>query len=88
MADLVYYTNDGQYVSAIQCPAGCDHHTPPDGICVGCQPFPTAARCDTCRLRGPIPTVTTTIAPGLMNDDPTTQIIVNPGGHEPPGRNA
>lgn len=82
---VIFVELAGTTYSVIQC-ANCDHRTPANETCPMCQPNPTEARCLACFLRGPIPT-TTTIAPGLANDDPlgTTTITVNPGGNCPPG---
>jgi len=93
LMDLVYYNGiGGDSLSAINCPL-CDHRTPFNATCPTCQPNPTVTRCDTCRIRGPIPTVTTTIAPGQVNDPPggpTTETIVTSasGKNQPPGHNA
>jgi hypothetical protein len=93
MADLIYYTNGGENVSAINCPAGCNHTTPRGVVCLGCQEFPTAARCDTCRIRVDTPATTITIAPGQINDPPggpTPMTIVSSasGKNQPPGHNS
>jgi hypothetical protein len=88
----IYYVGvDGVSYAAINCPAGCEHRTAPGAYCGGCQVDPSRYRCPTCRDRGAIPTVTTTIAPGLVNDDPPTGTItvtINPGGNCPPGHMA
>lgn len=84
---VIFVELGGVTYSVIQC-ANCDHRTPADQICPMCQPS-VEVRCLACYLRGPIPTETITVAPGLVNDAPgTTVTIVNPGGNCPPGANA
>ena len=81
---------NGTIGSVIQC-AYCQHTNPPQ--CPMCKPLGTE-NCIGCLYRGDgVPTVTTTIAPGQVNDPPggptSTTIVSTPSGmNEPPGHNA
>ena len=61
---------NGTIGSVIQC-AYCQHTNPPQ--CPMCKPLGTE-NCIGCLYRGDgVPSVTTTIAPGQVNDDPSTE---------------
>ena len=86
MNELTQVNVNGIVGTVLNCPY-CAHTNPPQ--CPKCKPFGTEI-CIGCIFRydGGIP-VTTTIAPGQINDPPTpTTIVSTPSGtNNPPGHN-